>query len=242
MTREVSLEEFYQKYLQEFKSSSDLINQSLTHRSFSFENNLQQDNERLEFLGDSLIGSVVSAYLYQKYPESNEGELSKMKAALVSRSMLGRRALEMGMGELLLLGHGEEKSGGRHRLSLLGSALEALVGALYLELGLAKSFDFVQNHVINHISHRINSEAFTDYKSRFQEIVQKRYQQVPDYRTVDEAGPDHNKRFCVEVYVKGDLCGTGWGQRKKIAESEAARQALAKFEQEGNKSGPRLEA
>ena len=111
MTCEISLEEFCRQYLPELKSSSELINQSLTHRSYSFENNMQLDNERLEFLGDSLIGSVVSAYLYRKYPDSNEGELSKMKAALVSRSMLGRRALEMGMGELLLLGHGEEKSG-----------------------------------------------------------------------------------------------------------------------------------
>ena len=203
-----------------------LLDQSLTHRSYSFEHNLVWDNERLEFLGDALIGFVASAYLFERFPESNEGELSKMKATLVSRSMLGRRARDMGLGDLLLLGRGEEKGGGRHRLSLIGSALEALVGALHFEYGREAADDFVLRHIIEVVAHKLDSEAFTDYKSRLQELIQKRHQQIPEYRTIDESGPDHDKRFCIEVSVQGEICGRGWGQRKKAAENAAAKQAL----------------
>ena len=223
--RERALVAFLQPYWPEIVIKPAL-DRALTHRSYSFEHNLTWDNERLEFLGDALIGFVASAYLFERFPESNEGELSKMKATLVSRSMLGRRARDMGLGELLLLGRGEEKGGGRHRLSLIGSALEALVGALFLEYGRKKASEFVRRQIIEIEARSLDSEAFTDYKSRFQELVQKQHQQIPEYRIIEESGPDHDKRFCVEVSVKDRICGRGWGPRKKTAENAAAKQSL----------------
>ena len=211
----------------------ELLNLALTHRSFAFENNMTDDNERLEFLGDSLIGFLTSGYLFREYPESDEGTLSKMKSKLVSRSMLGSRAEEMGIGPLLLLGRGEEISGGRQRKTLLGCALESIVGALYISLPLEKVEEFITDNLIRPSEQLLKQDAFADYKSRLQEYVQKKHQSIPEYRVVDETGPDHRKKFFVEAYVLGKLRGTGHGRRKKTAENLAARKALEELQKKG---------
>jgi ribonuclease-3 len=203
----------------------DLIQEALTHSSFAFEHGLPYDNERLEFLGDAVLGLVATEFLYTTYPHSNEGVLAKYKSQIVSRAVLGKRAEDMGIGELILLGKGEEQNGGRTRLALLGSALEAIVGALYLDLGLQKIMPFLREAVFEP-AHQISTcDEFGDYKSLLQELVQKEFQTTPVYTLVGESGPDHNKSFEVVVHVRDELLGRGIGRRKKSAENEAAMKA-----------------
>ncbi|MCX7718561.1 MAG: ribonuclease III [Candidatus Sumerlaeaceae bacterium] len=202
-----------------------LVEQALTHSSYAFENHLPHDNERLEFLGDAVLGLLVSEYLYEEHPRAREGVLSKQKASLVSRNVLGQRALTMGLGSLVLLGRGEELNGGRDRASLLGSALEALVGALYLNLGLDGVRPFVVREIFEPGRALSATDEFGDYKSQLQELVQKHYQTVPEYELIAETGPDHNKYFEVQVRVAGEIRGRGSGSRKKTAENRAAMQA-----------------
>jgi ribonuclease-3 len=200
----------------------ELLDHALTHSSHAFEQQLDQDNERLEFLGDAVLGLLVSEYLYKEYPHAREGVLSKHKAALISRSVLGKRALDMGMGDLVLLGKGEDAHGGRHRPALLGSALEAVVGALYLDLGLDAIRKFIEREVFEPGRVLTTTDEFGDYKSILQELVQKLSQSVPDYEIVAESGPDHNKHFEVVVRINGVIRGRGEGTRKKAAENQAA--------------------
>jgi len=209
-----------------------LVDQALTHSSYAFENGLQGDNERLEFLGDSVIGFIVVSWLYEQQPDEEEGELSKSKAALVSRSVLGRQAKLMGLGPLLRLGKGDAQSGNRRRSSVLGSALEALVGAVFLELGSGKTRDFTLQHIVLPSVALAREAAARDYKSQLQEAVQRRYRETPEYRTVSATGPDHNKQFDVEVFIQGRSYGRGTGSRKKSAENAAAQTALDQFEKE----------
>ncbi|MBN1515834.1 ribonuclease III [Candidatus Sumerlaeota bacterium] len=223
---EAQLVAFLDEHLPDVRPG-ELIRLALVHRSYAFENQLNADNERLEFLGDALIGFEVSSYLFEKHPAASEGELSRMKATIVSRSMLGRLALSLGMDALVLLGKGEEKSGGRHRRALIGSVFEAFVGAVFLEVGLEAATRFIREHLIHQVSTHLVGEDFTDYKSRLQELAQKRWQQIPQYRIVEETGPDHSKQFCVEVSLAGKKYGRGMGRRKKTAENDAAREALA---------------
>jgi ribonuclease-3 len=204
----------------------DLVCLALTHRSFSFEQGLGGDNERLEFLGDAVLGFIVSCYLYENNPEADEGFLSKRKARLVSRSILGRQAKVLGLGSLILLGKGEEMTGGRRRSSLLGSALEALIGALYLSCSWEQVDSLVRNKIIRPSEHLLKFDVFADYKSRLQEHVQKQFHCVPEYKLMDESGPDHQKSFRVEVFIQGKSYGVGYGSRIKVAENAAARIAL----------------
>ncbi|MBX7245622.1 MAG: ribonuclease III [Candidatus Sumerlaeaceae bacterium] len=203
-------------------SRLELLDRALTHSSYSFENQLEYDNERLEFLGDSVLGLLVSVYLYEEHPRAREGVLSKHKATMISRGVLGKRAQDLGIGELLLLGKGEEQNGGRERLSLLGSALEAVVGALYLELGLDRIRQFLVKQVFEPGRMLSATDEYGDYKSLLQELVQKTFQTVPDYVVTSESGPDHNKHFDVGVVINGEVRGSGSGSRKKIAENQAA--------------------
>ena len=220
------------------KADISLVNLALTHRSYSFEQGVFQDNERLEFLGDALIGLIVSRYLYEKFPDADEGTLSKRKSSLVSRSMLGRQARALGLGPLVLLGKGEEISGGRRRSNLLGSSLEALIGAFYLSLPLEQVTLFIREKIVNPSELLLHTDIFTDYKSQLQEYVQKKFRSVPDYKLVSEIGPDHNKRFRVEVFIGEKSYGMGYGTRKKNAESEAARIALDRLQTEGISNNP----
>lgn len=203
----------------------DLLDRALTHSSYAFEHQLPYDNERLEFLGDAVLGLVVTEYLYREMPRASEGVLSKQKAAIVSRPVLGKRAEEMGIGELLLLGRGEEQTGGRHRPVLLGSALEAVVGALYLELGIPKITPWLIREVFEPGRELSHTEEFSDFKSMLQEYVQKTFQTTPVYEVVSETGPDHEKKFEVAVKILGKVYATGCGSRKKAAENQAAMKA-----------------
>jgi ribonuclease-3 len=209
-----------------------LIDQALTHSSHAFEQGLARDNERLEFLGDAVLGLLVSLHLYAIHQTSTEGELSKFKAQLVSRNVLGRLAFDLNLGPLLRLGRGEEQTGGRRRFSLLGSALEALIGAIYLDLGLEAARGFIAPFLLNVHDTITQHEAYQDYKSQLQELVQRTMGVIPRYETIDAIGPDHDKTFFVTVTVDGRVMGTGSGSRVKSAENRAANAALERFQSE----------
>lgn len=209
-----------------------LLERALTHTSYAFEHQLNYDNERLEFLGDAVLGLVVSEYLYNAHPLAREGVLSKYKSLIISRNILGKRAQDMGIGNLILLGKGEEMHGGRERPALLGSALEAVVGALYLDLGLDPMRKFLEREIFEPGEQLSATDEFGDYKSLLQELVQKIAQSVPEYDTVRESGPDHNKHFEVVVRVGGQVRGRGEGHRKKVAENQAAMRAYWALSQE----------
>lgn len=205
------------------------LNQAMIHRSHRAEAGLNEDNERLEFLGDSVIGLACTEHLIRLYPDSDEGSLSKLRATLVSRQVLGRIAVDMELGELLLLGTGEERSGGRERRSILGSALEAVVGAMYLEYAWRELHQAIVEGIIEPALELNEKNQIVDYKSRLQEWTQRELQEVPEYDVIREEGPDHLKEFEVEVRLEEKLLGRGVGRRKKTAENEAARDALAKI-------------
>ncbi len=213
--------------------SLELLDVALTHRSWSFETAGDIcDNERLEFLGDSVLGCIAADYLYETYPDLTEGDLSKMKAFLVSRSQLGLRAAEIGIAPILLLGHGEDASGGRKRSSTLGSALEAVIGAVYISLDFCALSAFVREYVLIPGREALENDQHLDFKSRLQEIVQQQAGVLPEYRKVGQEGPPHARRFTVEVYLGDKLLGKGSGKRIKSAENAAARQACEHFENE----------
>ena len=210
------------------------VAQSLVHRSYAYEHDEIPDNERLEFLGDAVLGCLAAELLHREFPADREGDLSKKRAFLVSRTQLGLRAEELGLAAMVRLGRGEESSGGRRRLSVTGSALEALVGALYLEMPFPTLRRFVWDKVLKPGLSGLSADAHKDYKSRLQELLQGRGQTVPEYRKVDEEGPAHSKRFSIEVYAAGRLLGRGEGSRVKIAENRAARQAYLALREEGS--------
>jgi len=202
-----------------------LLEEALTHKSYAYERGAARHNERLEFLGDSALAAVVARLLFIEHPEEDEGRLSKMKSTLVSRGTLAIWARDLGIGPFLLLGQGEESTGGRDRSSILSNALEALIGAVYLDGGFEAAHDFIHRCFLD------GREEFveTDFKSRLQEVVQKRHKVPPDYETVETEGPDHDKTFRVRVRLGKKLLGSGEGKTKKDAEQEAARDALARL-------------
>lgn len=203
----------------------DLLELALTHRSFANEQSLDYHNERLEFLGDAVLGVIAAQWLYAEHPELPEGDLSKLKAYLVSAPALAGFSTELGVGRELRLGVGEERSGGRAKPSLLADALEAVFGAIYLDGGLEPVRKVVVPLLDEVLSERprVHEE---DSKTRLQEAVQARGWDLPEYRVVEETGPDHAKRFTVEVWVRGRAAGRGAGRSKKLAEQRSAAQAL----------------
>lgn len=223
--RKKQLTRFLEKYKLPMMSDIGLLDRALTHSSYAFEMQLAYDNERLEFLGDSVLGLVVSEFLFNEYPRAREGVLSKHKSQIISRGVLGKRALELNIGSLILLGRGEELHGGRNRSVLLGSALEAVIGALYLDFGIQPMRNFLYQEIFSPAQVLSTTDEFGDYKSLLQEFVQKHHQMVPEYRIIEESGPDHNKHFVVDVIVNGSAAGRGEGSRKKIAENQAAMKA-----------------
>lgn len=232
--RAIELTQFLEKYNLKMMANLQLLDNALTHSSYAFEMQLDHDNERLEFLGDAVLGLVVSHYLYQDFPRSREGILSKYKSQMISRGVLGKRAYEMGLGKLILLGKGEELHGGRDRPALLGSALEAVVGALYLDLGLSSIQRFLVKEIFEPGRALSATDEFGDYKSMLQEYAQKHAQTVPEYVTVKETGPDHNKHFEVVVLINGETLGVGEGSRKKVAENQAAMKAYWRLTHAGS--------
>lgn len=204
------------------------LKEALSHKSFASESRSGVYNERLEFLGDSVLAAVIAHYLYATFPGEDEGSLSKKKAQLVSRPNLARWAAEIDLGAYLYLGVGEETSGGRSRLSLIGNALEALIGAIYLDGGYEAAERFVRGRLARH-----GKVEETDYKSRLQEVLQKKYKVPPVYSLAEASGPDHDKTFSVVVALGKRELGRGSGKSKKEAEQAAARDALEALERAG---------
>lgn len=204
--------------------SQDLLTQALTHRSHSYENGNQPNNERLEFLGDSVLGFVVTAELYKRFGELQEGELSSLKNSVVSAKALAEVAAGIDIGSFLLLGKGEEKTGGREKGNLLADAFEAILGAIYVEHGLTRASELVERFIFplldNHIDLLLNSEP----KTKLQEIAQERGLSAPAYETT-HTGPDHDRIFSATVTV-GEVVAAGEARSRKGAESEAAVAAI----------------
>lgn len=214
----------------------NLLDEALTHRSYVHENPkiAKSDNERLEFLGDSILGFLFSDYLYCIHTQLNreplkEGELAKLKSALVSRPALAYLAKKIRLGQYLALGKGEEASGGKNRISILGDAFEALIGALYLDGGLKKVKQFIFKTLKDHIDKLLKEGPQTDYKSILQEFTQSRFSSLPRYQLVSTSGPEHNKVFKVKVFLKNKCYGTGEGKSKKEAEARAAKSAYSRL-------------
>jgi ribonuclease-3 len=208
-----------------------LLEQALTHRSRAAEDvSGAADNESLEFLGDAVLGFVVADRLYHQFPEYNEGQKSKIKAAVVSTQSLARHAEAIRLGDYLLLGRGEEKTGGRLKSALLADTYEALVAAIYLDGGLEPAAAFLHRELKDAIDGGSERLFVQDYKSALQERVQGLGRALPEYRVSGESGPDHHKIFSVEVVVNGEVLGLATGRAKKEAEQDAARQALLKLD------------
>jgi len=202
----------------------ELFAQALAHRSWCAEHPGREPNERLEFLGDAVLGLVVTDYLYRTYPDLPEGELAKSRAAVVNSASLASTARELGLGNALFLGKGEDASGGRSKLSILADAMEAIIGAIYLDAG----YSTVKAIVLELLGERLRESAKgpgdEDYKTRLQELCAQTYDELPVYRVAD-SGPDHAKVFHAEVTVRGRSLGNGAGRSKKQAEQMAARHA-----------------
>ena len=220
-----------QQTLGVFFNDLSLLKQALVHSSCINENPgfALASNERLEFLGDTVLGLTVAEKLYHDFPHFTEGKMTKVRAALVRRDTLTRIAQTVHLGDYLYLGKGEEASGGRYKPVNLAGALEALIAAVYLDQGLAAARDFVLRLLNEELQKGVNQDEGTDYKSQLQELIQGREQRTPDYYIIETAGSDHDRRFTVEVRVGDTILGRGSGRSKKMAETEAARAALVQL-------------
>ena len=211
----------------------EILYQALTHSSYANEmynstNKTYKSNERLEFLGDSVLELITSEFLYNKYKDSQEGELTKLRASAVCESSLSACAKDLELGDFLLLGKGEDATGGRERESILSDALEAIIGAIYLDGGFTNAKEFIHKFVLQDLN---DKTLFFDSKTILQEIVQDRSKkQKIKYKLISEVGPDHNKTFTIGVYLDNELLGRGKGRTKKTAEQEAANQAIKKLQ------------
>jgi ribonuclease III len=198
---------------------------ALTHRSYAFEHGVEETNERLEFLGDSVLGLVVTDMAYARFPDMPEGELAKLRAAIVNAQALADVARSLGLGELVRLGKGEEQSGGRDKASILADALEAVFGAVYLDLGLDDARVLIERLFRPLMEAYARGEGERDYKTILQEVASRELRTLPEYR-LEERGPDHEKEFTATVYLGGEPLGVGVGKSKKEAEQRAAREAF----------------
>jgi ribonuclease-3 len=210
----------------------DLLEEALSHSSFV--NELPEEklphNEKLEFLGDAVLELIVSHELFNEYPEYFEGELTKLRAAVVRKTTLAKVAKALDIGPHILLGKGEEQGGGRKRNALLADALEAIIGALYLDGGLDKAREFILHHFADEIERLDQDHHKMDYKSILQEITQSRFQTLPRYSIVSETGPPHDRTYEVSLTIAKEPYGTGKGRNKKEAQQKAARAALIKLQ------------
>jgi len=210
---------------------TDLLAQALTHSSYANENSgiVPASNERLEFLGDAVLGLIVAENLYRDFPSLSEGEMTRLRSILVKQETLARVAESIGLGKFLYLGKGEEASGGREKPANLARALEAVIAAVYLDQGPVITEQSVSDMLDTELRNCFSQGAIIDYKSQLQELLQARTQQTPTYILIETQGPDHNKKFTVEVRSGNDVLATGSGRSKKKAETEAARIALEKI-------------
>jgi ribonuclease-3 len=216
-----------------FFQDQALLEEALTHRSFCDERYFSY--ERLEFLGDSVLGLIISQFLYENFPQKTEGDLTKIKASLVSEITLTQVAQYISLGEYILISKEEEKAGGREKPSIISDAYEALVGAIFLDGGLSPARRMIEKHILSRFSQIVQNETFRNYKGELLEYLQAQGKRLPRYELLEEEGPDHEKKFTIAVFVKGKEWGRGSGTTKKEAEQNAARIALEKLEEE-NKS------
>ena len=206
-----------------------LLQNALTHSSYANErwHDSLMSNERLEFLGDSVLGMLVADYLYRNFPDRPEGELTRMRADMVCEQTLAVVANRLGLGKHLLLGKGEEQGGGRSRNSILADAVESVIAACYLDGGMEAAVNFVEKFILVNVPTQKMHNV--DYKTALQELVQRKKNQVLSYRLAGESGPDHDKKFEVELSLNGTVVGVGSGSSKKRAEQDAARMALERL-------------
>jgi ribonuclease-3 len=203
----------------------ELLSLALTHRSSHLRPG-EDHNEKLEFLGDSVLGLAMSDLLMRRFPQASEGDLSKMRASLVNARVLATKAAALSLGQWLRLGGGEERSGGREKLSILASAYEAVLGAVYLDGGFTPAYELVSRHFADELEEKSRAVLF-DGKTRLQEISQKIFREIPVYTVVEARGPDHQRLFISQVSIAGKLYGRGEGSSKKSADQAAAFQTLA---------------
>ncbi len=210
----------------------EYLKRALTHRSYANEQRLPatEHNERYEYLGDAVLELSISHLLMEHFPDYPEGELSKLRAAVVNETQLSHLARAVNLGDYLYLGKGEEQTGGRDKASLLADCFEAMLGAVYLDRGFAKAFVTVERHYLPILRQaRETGELLRDFKTKLQEESQKRFKTVPRYRMIKETGPDHSKTFNVQLTIQDAVYGLGIGSSKKAAEQAAAKEALEKL-------------
>lgn len=231
------LSKLMQKIGYQFKNTT-LIEMALTHRSYSNENFLNKkfDNEKLEFLGDTVVNLVITEYLYKKEVRKSEGELAKLKSKIISEPVFASVASELGLGKYLKLSNGEELTGGRTRKSILGDAFEAIIGGMFLD----SNYDTCKKVILNLLIDKINNldeiDGIRDDKTHLQELFQKKYKKMPKYTLESSSGPDHRKIFTVVVTLDNEIYGRGTGTSKKIAEKRAAKMAVDKMIKKNKKN------
>lgn len=206
--------------------NKDLLNQALTHKSWVNEHpGKRESNERLEFLGDAILEFVITETLFLRFPKHQEGYLTALRSSLVNTQNLANLAIKLGIGETIYLSKGEEEGGGRKNPSLLADTVEAIIGALFIDSGMDTVSGFIREYLVTEIPDKVSGHL-KDPKSRLQEYVQSKGLPTPKYKVIEEAGPDHNKNYIIEVVVENDSWAKGEGKSKSLAEQEAAKNAL----------------
>ncbi|MBU2535425.1 MAG: ribonuclease III [Chloroflexota bacterium] len=219
-----------QKLLQVQFEAPSLLEQALVHSSYlnEYPGEIRVSNERLEFLGDAVLGLIVAEKLYQDFPDLTEGEMTRIRSVLVRRETLADTAGSLKLGDYLYMGKGEEASGGRKKPANSSGAFEAIIAAIFLDQGLAVAKELVLRLLAEELEQVMGRGGGVDYKSQLQELIQSKYRSSPAYRTIQATGPDHDKLFTVEVLLGDRVLGKGSGKSKKLAETDAARDALAR--------------
>ena len=225
------LKELQKTLSYKFKNEA-ILAQALTHKSYANEKKgIIKDNERLEFLGDAVLDLSISHLIMERFPDLSEGDMSKLRASVVNENYLAMMAEEFELNQYLLLGHGEELSGGRNKPSILADSFEAVIAAIYLDGGFDAAFKTVSRHFIDLLS---KTDLYGDYKTRLQELTQERLKCMPSYTLKSTSGPDHARVFEVELHIEGKLYGDGKGKTKKEAEQKAAKEALENIAKHGS--------
>ena len=228
--KDLMLNNLEKKLDYKFKNKN-LLKEALTHPSFQKKSlkDKTANNQRLEFLGDSVLDLIVTEHLYRKLASFSEGKLTKIRSVMVSKDILAKWANHLSLGKYIILGKGEDLTGGRKKLSILADCFEALLGAIYLDSGLQKAKKIISSFIIEEIELSMKGKYEEDYKTLLQEFSQKKMKCLPEYYLIKEKGPDHKKIFCIEVRLKKIIYGAGTGENKKDAEQDAARDALKKL-------------
>ncbi len=226
---EIPFQEELQKKINYKFSSSDLLKAALTHTSINSSDSQSSPFERMEFLGDSILGLIVAEELFLKYPDSSEGKLSKIKSKIVSQKFLAKKAKEINLGDYILLSSEAIQDGGKKLPSILSDAMESLICAIYFDGNIESARTFIKDFILYKFEKFITSDEMTNYKSILQEYTQSKFQNIPKYKIISEKGPDHNKIFTIRVFINNELFGEGKGQNKKEAQQSAAREACSKL-------------